>query len=342
MRRTALSLLVLGALLTGCGSDEPEPAAEGGATATTASAFPVTVEHRYGTTTVRAAPKRIAVVGLTEQDVVLALGEKPIATTEWYGDQPYAVWPWAREALGDAKPTVLKVTDGFEFEKIASLRPDLIVGTNSGMERADYDKLSAIAPTLPGVRGGTDYFSRWDEQTELIARAMGKAQEGRKLVEDIEASYAKAAAEHPELAGKTVTFLQNAFYDGLIYAYPPGLNTEFLTMLGLTIDPDIEQIDHKPGEQVGISRERFDLADADLMVFATEKPSDVPALEKIPTFGRLSAVREHRAVFTDGTLAGAMYFMSPLSLPYVLERLTPQLAAAAKGEAPRKVVAAGG
>ena len=41
---------------------------------------------------------------------------------------------------------------------------------------------------------------------------------------------------------------------------------------------------------------------------------------------------------TDGTLAGAMYFISPLSLPYVLERLVPQLEAAVAGKAPQRVV----
>src|SRR6185436_16457285 len=104
--------------------------------------------HAYGSTTVPSAPERIAVVGLTEQDIVLALGVVPVATTEWYGDQPSAVWPWAQEALGGAKPKVLSVTDGFQFEEIAKLAPDLIIGTNSGMKKDDYDKLSAIAPTV--------------------------------------------------------------------------------------------------------------------------------------------------------------------------------------------------
>ena len=70
-------------------------------------------------------------VGLTEQDTILALGYKPIATSERYGEQPYAVWPWARAALGDAKPKVLQTEDGFDFEGIAALRPDLILGVNS-------------------------------------------------------------------------------------------------------------------------------------------------------------------------------------------------------------------
>jgi iron complex transport system substrate-binding protein len=47
-------------------------------------------------------------------------------------------------------------------------------------------------------------------------------------------------------------------------------------------------------------------------------------------------VTEHRSVYTDGTLAGAIYFTSPLSLPYVLDHLTPQLEAAVAGEAPQR------
>jgi iron complex transport system substrate-binding protein len=76
------------------------------------------------------------------------------------------------------------------------------------------------------------------------------------------------------------------------------------------------------------------------MVFATEKAGDIGALEKIPTFGKLDEVQGNRAVFTDGTLAGAIYFTSPLSLPYVLERLTPALARAVKGESPREMLQA--
>jgi iron complex transport system substrate-binding protein len=61
----------------------------------------------------------------------------------------------------------------------------------------------------------------------------------------------------------------------------------------------------------------------------------VPALEEVPTFTRIPVVAEHRAVYTDGVLAGAIYFMSPLSLSRVLERLPDQLARAVAGQAPR-------
>jgi iron complex transport system substrate-binding protein len=336
---------VLALVLAACGSDDEEPTAAGPAETTaaeTAPAFPTTVEHRYGSTTIDAEPKRVAIVGLTEQDIALALGVVPIATTEWYGDQPSAVWPWAQDKLGGAKPTVLSTTDGFQFEKIAKLAPDLIIGTNSGMKKADYDKLSAIAPTIPGVKGATDYFSPWDQQTELVAAALGKPEEGRKLVADVKAAYAEAAEDNPQFEGKTATFIQNAFYDGKIYAYPEGLSTDFLSYLGFEINPKLKQVKTPRGEQVGLSVERFDLADADVMVFATEQPKDIKALEKVPTFEKLEAVKDGRVVYTDPTLAGALYFESPLSLMYALEKLEPALAAAVKGGAPREMTAANG
>jgi iron complex transport system substrate-binding protein len=338
-RRLILTVIALtsAGLLAACGGED---AAEPAATATAGSQFPVTVEHKFGETSVPAQPKRIAVVGLTEQDIVLALGQVPIATTEWYGEQPSAVWPWAQDKLGGAKPTVLSAADGFEFEKIAALRPDLIIGTNSGMKQADYTKLSALAPTIPGVKGSTDYFSPWEEQTVQVAKAMGQEAAGRKLVDDIKADYAKAAAEHPQFAGKVATFSQGAFYDGKLYVYPPGLNTEFLTMLGLTINPALTALAPAAGQQAEISAENLPKIDADVLVVATEKATDVAALAKVPTFTRLKAVSGKHTVYTDATLTGAMYFISPLSLPYVLERLTPHLDKALQGQAPAEMIPA--
>src|SRR5690348_16331865 len=146
----AVALAVLALLVAGCGGEDtdysaaaPTTTRTAGAASTSAKAtFPATVTHRYGSTTVTKAPRRIVSVGSTEQDVLLALGEKPVGVTEWYGDQPSATWPWARAALGDAKPTVLHAGDGINVEAVAKLRPDLIVGTNSGMDDNMYKKLS--------------------------------------------------------------------------------------------------------------------------------------------------------------------------------------------------------
>src|SRR5687768_4653152 len=190
-------------LLTGCGSSEDEEQSTAAASTPTAGepTFPQTVEHQFGTTTVEQKPERIVVVGLTEQDIVLQLGYKPVATTEWYGEQPYAVWPWAQEALGDAKPEVLSQADGLDLEKIATLRPDLIIGVNAGLEQKTYDQLTKIAPTIGTPKGGTQYFSPWDQQVELVAKALGMPEKGAEVIQGVKDSYAKVAAEHPEFAG---------------------------------------------------------------------------------------------------------------------------------------------
>src|SRR4051794_27605764 len=177
LRSTLVTVvLTLPLLLTACGSDGSETDATAGATRSPApvgGAFPVTVEHQYGETVVPAEPQRVVSVGVTEQDVLLQLGVVPVAVTEWYGEQPDATWPWAHDLLDGAHPEVLHTGDGLEFERIAALDPDLIVGTNAGLTKKDYQLLSAIAPTIAGVEGATDYFSPWQDQVLQIARGLG-------------------------------------------------------------------------------------------------------------------------------------------------------------------------
>lgn len=333
-RRTVL-LGGAATLLAACGRDDPAPVADRSASGT--GRFPATAEHVYGTTTVESRPERIVIVGLTEQDTVLALGHTPIATTEWYGEQPYAVWPWARDALGDAEPTVLSTADGIEFERIASLRPDLIIGTNSGVTQADYDKLSALAPTVAAPPDSSDYFSPWPVQTRLIGDALGLRAEADALVDGIRERFASQRRKHPEFRGKSVVFLQNAVSDGNYIAYPAGLSTQFLTSLGFSVPGYLEEYARDEAQSY-IPAEKIDVVDdADVLLWATEQASDLDALEDEATFMNLTAVEEGRAAYTDGVLAGAIYFTTPLSLPYVLDRLPALLSDAVDGGAPREL-----
>ncbi|GAB2460042.1 ABC transporter substrate-binding protein [Nocardioides hungaricus] len=335
LRVVAAAVLALPLLLTACGS-EGEPGSAPDSTASAAAdAFPVTVEHRLGKTVVEQAPERVVVVGLTEQDILLELGVTPIAVTEWYGEQPYATWPWAQDLLGDAQPEVLSTANGIEFEKIAALEPDLIVGTNSGMTQKDYDLLSAIAPTVTNVEGSTPYFSPWPDQVLQVARALGREADGQALIDRVQGRYAEVRKAHPEWKGRTATFSQGGPYDGMLYVYPDGLATSFLTDLGFTMTEGLDDFAPDIGSQAQISAENTNLLEADVIVFATEDQKMFDSLQKFGTIGTLPAVAENRAVYTDATLAGALYFLTPLSLQYALDRLTPMLEQATAGKAPR-------
>lgn len=309
------------------------------APATTAPtpAFPVTVEHALGTTVVPAEPQRVVSVGLTEHDTLLALGITPVAVTEWYGEQPFATWPWAQDELGGATPEVLSTDDGIQFERIVALAPDLIIGTNAGLDQDAYDRLSAIAPTIAHPKTSPLYFAPWDDQARLIGQAVGRSDETEAVIADVEQQFAAAAAAHPEFAGKNVIFLQNAFYDGNAIAYQNGLSTEFLTDLGFVVPAELDAF-ATDGGQAYVPMEHLDALDAaDVLLWGTETPEDRTELEAVALYNDLEEVRAGRLVFTDGITAGAIYFTSPLSLPYVLDQVVPALASTIAGNGPATI-----
>ena len=59
---------------------------------------------------------------------------------------------------------------------------------------------------------------------------------------------------------------------------------------------------------------------------------ELTAIVNSPLRAGLQAKAEGREVFVAGELAGAMSFSSPLSLPYTVEHLVPDLVAAVDGD----------
>ncbi|SNT53097.1 iron-siderophore ABC transporter substrate-binding protein [Rhodococcoides kyotonense] len=318
-------------VLSACSSSSDDSAAQ--TTSSGDGVFPVTVEHAFGETTVESEPKRVVVAGYTEQDTVLALGVKPVAVTEWYGEQPYATWPWAQDALGDATPEVLSADDGFQYERIAALNPDLIIATNAGLDQDSYTKLSELAPTIAQSGDFTEYFEPWDVQARNIGKALGKEAEVEEQIDAIADKFAAARSENPEFDGTKAIFLQNAFYDGAAIAYQNGLSTDFLTDLGFVVPSEIDQYATDGGGQANIPLENLSVLNAaDVLLWGTETPEDRTTLEQEPVYQNLDAVKENKLVFTDGVTAGAIYFTSLLSLPYVIDNLTPAFASTLAGD----------
>jgi iron complex transport system substrate-binding protein len=160
-----------------------------------------TLKHEYGRTEVSGTPERVVTVGFTDQDYVLALGVTPVAVRERFGEKPYATRSRAQDELGDAEPEVLSPTE-LNFERIAGLGPDLIVGVSSGMTGQEYDTFSEISPTLPQSGEFVDFGVPWREQTRAIGQALGRQDRAKKLlVSGLESRLAAAREEHPEFEG---------------------------------------------------------------------------------------------------------------------------------------------
>ena len=264
---TAILTCVAALALAACGDDDETSAGPAAAPTTQAEAgvFPVTFEHKYGSTTIEEAPERVAVVGLREQDALLALGVVPVATTEWYGEHPGAIFPWARDELGDAEPpTVLSYRDGIEVEKVAATRPDVIIGVYSGMTKKEYETLSRLAPVVAQPKGEPDYGSSWQEETLTTGEAVGKPDEAQALVEETERLIADAAAANPDFAGQQGAVVSD--YQGVFVYGPSDVRSRVLVELGFEYPPALR--DAFPEEFGGqLSEERMDALDVGTLVW---------------------------------------------------------------------------
>ena len=91
-------------------------------------------------------------------------------------------------AMAMAVDAELLFLDEPNLEVISSLEPDLIV-TTSGYYEVAYDELSAIAPTIEldyfaSPNGTSTEFELMDESTMKLADALGKHDEGVKLLQE--------------------------------------------------------------------------------------------------------------------------------------------------------------
>ena len=203
-----------GLLLAACSSDKSASGKPGGA---------VTVKHAFGETTVPAAPTRVVSAGFTEQDSLLAVGIVPIAITEWFGAQPFAVWPWAQPKLGPAQPVVLNLDNGIQVDQIAALKPDLIVATNAGVDADTYQKLSAIAPTIP-QSGGDAFFEPWKDQAATIGLAVFQDDAMKALIKAVDDKFtAVGARPTQQFKDKKVVLLQGTLWENSVVATHAGL-----------------------------------------------------------------------------------------------------------------------
>jgi iron complex transport system substrate-binding protein len=298
--------------------------------ATGSDAFPVTIEHKFGSTTIESEPTRVVTVGFTDQDALLALDVVPVGIRDWYGEQPFATWPWAIDRLGDAEPAVLSSTE-LNFEQISSLDPDLIVGLSSGMSESDYATLSDIAPTIAQSDEYIEYGTPWDVGTITIGEAVGKGAEAEALVADVQAQLEQVAADHPDWEGQEVA-VGYVLSETEIGAYANGdARPRLLAELGLVTPAEFDEL---AGDQFysAFSYEEIGRLDRDLLMWVAGDAETMARIESNPLRSQLAAATEGREIFLGPIEAGAFSFSSPLSLPYLLDVLVPQIDAALDGD----------
>ncbi|MFI7382252.1 iron-siderophore ABC transporter substrate-binding protein [Streptomyces sp. NPDC049813] len=320
----ALALALAGSLAA-CGSGTDDAA--GGAGQKSSGAFPAKVATKFGSVTVPARPERVVALGWGDAETALALGVQPVAASDWLAFGGDGVGPWARGKYA-ASPRKIGTLEP-EYEKIAALKPDLILDTKSSGDQTRYDTLSKIAPTVGVPKGGDQYKISWEKQTTMVAQALGVPGKGEKLIADTGKQFAKAAAAHPEFRDRTITVGSRTASSWGAYVHGTG-RLDFVERLGFTANPAVEK---KAGSafSVPVSEEKLQLLDADLVVMA---PIGTTAkkISADPLFASLPAVEKgHAVVFDDKNISSAFATDSVLSVRYALTHVVPLFAGAMKG-----------
>ena len=347
-RRLLLSVLVGAFGLAACGSDGggAQSTATSTSTASTSSpeqapttvadteapttgepaadAYPITIEHHFGETVIPATPTRVVSLGYTEQDAIVAFGIEPIAVRYAFGPEDDVFFPWADAAAGASDPVILDRAE-VNIEQIAELEPDLIMAITAGLPEDEYTLLSNIAPVVVQPEGYLDFGTPWQVQTLQTGKAFGQEARAEAMIADIEATFAAARTAHPEFDGLTLA-LSGPTYSG---QYPFHSSEDprgrFFTDLGFVIPKELDDI---AGDQFygTLSKEESSMLDTDVLAFQAGSADEKAAIEADTILSGLSAVRDGRSIFIEGSDYDAFQFVSVLSLPYLLDSFVPKLA----------------
>ncbi|MGA9870789.1 MAG: iron-siderophore ABC transporter substrate-binding protein [Rhodococcus sp. (in: high G+C Gram-positive bacteria)] len=312
-------MLVSMVLAAGCSSPEADPSD----TAGVSGAFPVTIEHVFGSTAVAEKPERIVALGVSDADVVFALGQVPVGNTGFRFHET-GLGPWAEGLVGDAELTRIESDSEPNLEQIAGLEPDLILGVNAGFDEEMYVKLSEIAPTVARPEGTAAYAVPRTQATNTIATALGVPEQGAELNAKSDTLIADTVAKYPQFAGKTGVAVMS--YDGVYAGFLPGDGRgQFLTGLGFQIPEAVTSRDTGDTFYVEVSAENVNLLDADVMlVLGPDENFDIVA--ENPAFANTTAGRNGAIVPATIDQRGAITYNSVLSIPYAIDNLAPRIA----------------
>ncbi|MED1467278.1 iron-siderophore ABC transporter substrate-binding protein [Bacillus salipaludis] len=226
-----------------------------------------TVEHAMGSTTIKGTPKRVVVLTNEGTEALLALGVKPVgAVQSWLGN------PWYDHIKEDMKDVeVVGVESEVNVEKIAALKPDLIIG-NKLRQEAVYKQLSAIAPTVfsETLRGD------WKDNFKLYAKALNLEEKGNEVLAAYDKKVANVKAKLGNKVNQTVSVVRFMAGTSRIY-YTDSFSGVIFDQLGFKRAPQQEALftpDNKLGKlAIEVGKEVIPKMDADYLFYFTYAPN---------------------------------------------------------------------
>jgi len=333
----------LALVLAGCATGPTDAGPASSATAAASAdpaAYPVTISHAHGTTTIEKAPTRVATIGWADADVVAALGMVPVGAPKitWGGNAKGSTdWFDAAAAkLGVQDGDIARYDDsaGIPFDAIAATSPDLILGLSSGVSKEEYDKLSKIAPVVAYTTA--PWGTPWQEQLTTIGTALGRSAAAATLLAETTTAIDDAVEANPQIKGKKAAWAWFSPTDlSTIGLYTTSdLRPQMLREFGMVDSPTVVSLSEasKGAFSVNLSAEKASTLDADLVVFYAEKDAGAEEITGNALLGQIPALKKNQYVASaDNTVALSMSLPSPLSVRTAVDEFLPKIVSALAG-----------
>jgi iron complex transport system substrate-binding protein len=292
-------------------------------------AFPVTVEHRYGSTTIKKRPKRVVTVGLTDQDTAVALGIAPVGVRQWFGGYPSAAWPWSQPALTEADPKIVGDATSIDLDAVKLLHPSVILAMSPDITRTEYRDLSKIAPVvgpaLPGPAGSIP----WATATRLAGRALGAEPQAAKAIFGAKHDFVVIHAKHPGFSTHTMVAASRDDAGTIRVFGPSDPRARFLAQMGFKTPAWVTA---RAGDATSFTLDASDAATVRsdrITWFAT--PGQEKAIKGDPTVAAMPVTQTGRTTFLsqdEPPIGDALRFDTIRAVRYAIDWAIPALAPA--------------
>lgn len=177
----------------------------------------IEIKDELGTVQLKDKPKNIVVLEYSFADAVKNLGSTPIGIAD---DNKKEI---IKKLYGEeVKYTSVGTRKQPNLETISSLKPDLIIA-DVQRHKGIYEDLKKIAPTMI-LKSREASFDDVNASFEKVATAMGKEDEGKKMLNDLEAKLNEAKSKNEKGSNKDEKVMiavarEDAFQAHTSYSY---------------------------------------------------------------------------------------------------------------------------
>ncbi len=318
-RLTALLALFAALTLTVTACSSPEEDSGNGA--------PIQVNTPMGPVTINGVPKNIVTIGTQWTDVALAFGVTPVAYLDNVELLTKAPTPWVGDRL-ESSEAIDPSRD--VASQVAAVDPDLIVSTDFGDQTETFAKLSKLAPTIPSITG--KQVDPWEEMVVFMGTVLREPDKAQQIIDGVNSKIDGIKQANPGLAGKSFALAWILTNDQIqVFGDPADGAAEVFTSMGMTMAPELQKIFERDGQpRFPISTENVPELQSDMMILAANSPALNEKMKTLPGYSALTSVKKNAVAELSVAEVSAINQPSPLSLPFVLEKMTPAFENAAK------------